>query len=338
MTLIIIYGQVRTMETAIISIYKNIILENFPCHVILSIDGKLSDIPEKTLELLDSYILDIYFTNLKHEDDIPRDHHRIEFTLVQNALERLSVNQIEVYDFLLKVRTDLYVKYPLCLRKIYGMQSFEDFKREWNLFIQHEHIVELNTPIQQIKAWILTGSGIPTFLNMYKEDHVHPSPWSLLNTIEWNKNLWSNLENKMTDNISLFRIHQIIRQLLSEYRVSYLIGSTWIHFGFFRELCLISKNLKDKYGTYRWFSDDNTTMKWVDHKNTGRSKSQAEWKWITDDQIRLCSRESSALIDLVNSADYIESFDAKHTLIENIKNPNLFSFIIRPQSIRQKRN
>lgn len=336
-TLIIIYGQVRTLETAIIPIYRNIILENYPCHVLLSIDGCLSDIPEKTRKLLDPYLMDVYFTNNKFEDDVLRDHNRIEFTLVKNALEKLTPNQKDMYKFMLKIRTDLYIKQQLCLKNIYGLQSFEQFKTDWASFSSTPQISKLHLP-SKLKAWFLTG-GVPFFIDRYKEDEIPTSPWSLSDTVVWNEKLWHLLDEKMklSNDQSLFLIHQIIRQLSYDARVIYLIGSTWIHFGYFKDVYEISVQIYSKYGALQWpnHSDDDS-LEWIDHKGTKRSKTQKEWKWITDDQIRLFHiTYNYALMDLVNPHDYIESFDSWHSLHENIKNKNLFAFIVRPHSIRK---
>lgn len=338
LTLIIIYGQVRTLETAIIPIYRNIILENHPCHLLLSIDGCLSDVPEKTRKLLDPYLMDVYFTNNKCEDDVIRDNNRIEFTLVKNALDKLTPNQKDMYKFMLKIRTDMYVKEQICLKNIYCLQSFELFKKHWASFSSHSNISHLNLS-SQIQAWFLTGGAIPFFVNRYKENVVPTSPWSLSDTVAWNDKLWQSLDEKMklSNDHSLFRLHQMIRQLSYDAKVVYLIGSTWIHYGYFKDVYDISLQIYHKYGTLDWpnHSDDDV-LEWIDHKGTKRSKTQKEWKWITDDQIRLCHIiYNYSLIDLVNPQDYIESFDSWHLLHENIKNTNLFAFIVRPQSIRK---
>jgi hypothetical protein len=338
-TLIIIYGQVRTLETTIISIYRNIILENYPCHVVLSVDGGLADVPEKTLKLLQPYLMDMYFTNLKLEDDVPRDHHRIEFTLVKNALDRLTIHQKEDYRFLLKIRTDMHIKTPLCLKNIYGLQSFESFKKQWTDFITHDNIPR--TLFDQLQAWFLTGGGLSFFTTKYQRDHTPTSPWSLSDTRKLNKRLWQSIAEKLGDgkDPSLFQIHYMIRQLHHDLRVAYLIGSTWIHFGYFSHLFDISQNLAVKYGTMHWPNcRDEDILEWTDHKGTKRTKPQKEWRWITDDQIRLSHTNFNyCLIDLVNPADYIESFDSRHLLSDNIKNPELFAFIVRPHSIPKKK-
>lgn len=333
-TLIIIYGQVRTLEIAVRPIYRNIILENYPCHVLLAIDGKVSDIPAATRELLDPYLVDIYFTHNKPEDDVPRDHNRIEFTLVKNALDRLTTTQKESYKFVIKVRTDIYIKQRFCLKNAYGLQSFEQFKVQWVSFTNNPNISALNLH-SQIKAWFLTGGGIPFFLDRYKEDEVPVSPWSLSNTVEWNENLWVSITRKLgKEDSNLFRIHHAIRQLSYDEGVVYLIGSTWIHYGYFKDVADISVDLFSRYGTMNWpgHSDDDV-LGWTDHKGEKRCRVQKEWKWITDDQIRQCHSQKYALIDLVNPCDYIESFDSWHSLQDNLKNANLFAFIVRPHTV-----
>lgn len=334
-TLIIIYGEVRTLETTVISIYRNVILENHPCHVILSLDGRLSDIPQKTLTLLEPYLADIYFTNHKHEEDIPRDHNRIEFTLVKNALDRLTSNQKEMYTFMLKIRTDLFVKSPIRIKNIYGLQPFQEFKKDWNKVVISE---ETQSTKDLIKTWLLTAGGISFFLEKYRySEKPATSPWSLSDTVEWNTKLWETLECEETD-YSIFGIHRLIRKICYDARVMYLFGSTWIHFGYFPHVFEISMRIFKDYGTLIWNDHhDDDILEWVDHKGVKRSKPQGEWKWITDDQMRLVHNyANTSLIDMVNPYDYIESFDSWNSLPDNMANPNLFAFIVRPQSIRKK--
>jgi hypothetical protein len=281
--------------------------------------------------------MDIYFTSLKPDDDVPRDHNRIEFTLVKNALDRLTTRQKEDYKFLLKIRTDIYIKAPLCLKNIYGLQSFESFKNQWRDFIMHDNIP--HSLYDQLQAWFLTGGGLSFFRQKYETDNTPISPWSLSDTRKLNRRLWQVIEEKIRDrtNYSLFQIHHMIRQLHHDLRVAYLIGSTWIHFGYFSHIFDISQNLAVKYGTVNWPNcGDEDMLEWIDHKGTKRTKPQKEWRWITDDQIRLChTNYNYSLMDLVNPADYIESFDSRHLLSDNIKNPELFAFIVRPHTIRK---
>lgn len=329
-TLIVIYGQVRTFEITGLSIYQKIILENHPCHIILSVDGRYSDIPQNIMNLFDPYLLDIYTTNLKSEYDIPRDHNRIEFTLVNNALERLTQSQKDEYMFMIKVRTDMYIREKISLKKIYCQQSLQQFQKDWTTFTNHCNIREISLQ-EKIKAWFLTGGGLMFFVNRYKSDHKPISPWSLSNVVEWNAQLWNTIDNTPK---SIFEIHKFIRKLSHEKCIVYLIGSSWIHFGYFNDLNDLSENIAKNYGTFRWTENDEEVLEWIDHKGTRRCKLQKHWRWITDDQLRLCHTQNNySLIDLVNPQDYIESFDSWHTLKDNIKNENLFAFIVRKHSI-----
>jgi hypothetical protein len=328
-TLIVIYGQVRTFEITGLSIYQKIIMENHPCHVLLAIDGRYSDIPQKILTLLDPYLLDVYTTHLKTDDDIPRDHNRIEFILVKNALDKLTPIQKEEYMFMVKVRTDMYIREKICLKRIYCRQSLQQFQIDWTNFTNHENIIKLN-PKEQLKAWFLTGGGLNFFLKRYNQNYRPVSPWSLSDVIEWNNELWKSLDNVKK---SLFAIHKYIRKIAQEQKIVYLIGSSWVHFGYFHELDTLSNTIAKDYGTFRWNDDDEALLEWTDHKGVKRSKTQKHWRWITDDQLRLCHFQAHSLIDIVNPQDYIESFDSWHTLKENVKNENLFAFIVRKHQL-----
>jgi hypothetical protein len=332
-TLVVIYGQVRTFEITSLSIYQKIVLENFPCHVVLAIDGKYSDIPLKTMKLFEPYLLDIYTTDLKEEEDIPRDHNRIEFVLVKNVLDRLTPLQKEQYRFMIKVRTDLYAREGINIQKIYCTQSLHQFKKDWEMFVSHSSIKNLSYQ-DKLKAWIMTSGGFQHFVKQYDPNHIPTSPWSLSNVIQWNRHIWDEI-HKLKETTSQFEIHKQLRHLFLTQKIVYLIGSSWIHYGYFDDIDRISKEIYDKYGTYRWTDDDNEILEWIDHKGEKRMKLQKEWRWITDDQLRLCHTKHYGLIDLVNPKDYIESFDSWHSLNENIKNLDLFVFIVRPHSIHK---
>jgi hypothetical protein len=115
----------------------------------------------------------------------------------------------------------------------------------------------------------------------------------------------------------------------------YLIGSTWIHFGYAKDVYDLSIELEDKHTMMNWKDKkDDDILEWIDHKNEKRSLVQSEWRNITDDQIRLIHHlKNIFLIDLVNKHDYIESFDASHSLFLNKKNPNLCAFLVRHHQI-----
>jgi len=318
-TLILIFGQVRTFSECFFSIYKNIILENHPCDIILSIDGKYSDLPHDIVKKLDLYLIDIYVTH-KKDDEIRRDHHRIEFSLIKKGLER--VVNIDDYTFLLKVRTDVYIKEKINIKEIYGLCSPFVFQKKWTEFCK-----KIKEKKDLIQKWILTG-GLSFFIP-YQIDQKPISPWSLSNTIEWNSELWTYIQNQNQN--QLF----ILRDIFKKHKIMYLIGSTWIHFGYAKDVYDLSIELEDKHTMMNWKDKkDDDILEWIDHKNEKRSLVQSEWRNITDDQIRLIHHlKNIFLIDLVNKHDYIESFDASHSLFLNKKNPNLCAFLVRHHQI-----
>lgn len=329
-TLIIIYGQIRTLQQCLRNMLDNIIIPNKPCHVALAIDGSYHDIPTSVLQDLKYYLIDVYTTQNK---TVQRDHQSIEFSLVKHSLERII--DIDSYKYLLKIRTDLYVKYPIDIKIIYGTCSTQQFEKAFTQIYKNWK----TEPATAIKSWFLTGG-----FNFFKDtqlDTTNPprSPWSIENIFQWNSTLFDKIDiicSIMKDkNITIHSIKTIIQELCLLDKVVYLIGSTWIHFGLCEHIVHISNTLYDKHSKMNWpGKNDDDELQWTDHKGEIRRKTQKEWKFITDDQIRLVHHlHSYYLMDLVNNKDYIESFDFKNTHNVNKKNRDLFAWIVREQSL-----
>lgn len=334
-TLIVIFGQVRTLEHTMLSIYNNILLKNKSSHVILSIDGTYQDIPSSFLSLFRHSLLDIYVTHNK--DNLQRDHERIEFELVANALKR--VVDINDYEFILKIRTDVYIKYPMDIRLIYGKSSLESFSKSFQEFAQKLHMKGWKDDVKKcVKSWILTA-GIPFFIDKQLDESNPPvSPWCIDNVYHWNHALFDFIDvifEKLPTEPTISYIHTLIRTLLSDKKITFLIGSTWIHFGESSHIYDISLLLVDKHTTMQYPNKSDTDeLSWIDHKGEVRTKTQSEWKLITDNQIRIVHQlHQYGLIDLVNNHDYMESFDARHSLHIDKRNPNLFAWIVRERQV-----
>lgn len=334
-TLIVIFGQVRTLEHTMMSIYNNILLKNKSSHVILSIDGTYQDIPPSFLSLFKHSLLDIYVTHNK--DNLQRDHERIEFELVANALKR--VVDINDYEFILKIRTDVYIKYPIDVRLIYGKCSLEHFSKSFQQFAQNLNMKGWKDDVKRcVKSWILTG-GLPFFIDKQLDESNPPiSPWCIDDLYHWNHGLFHFIDvifERLSTEPSISYIHAFMRKLLSNKRITFLIGSTWIHFGEAKNIYDISLLLADKHTTMQYPNkSDDDELSWIDHKGEIRTKKQSEWKFVTDNQIRIIHQlHDYGLIDLVNKDDYIESFDAKHSLHIDKRNPNLFAWIVRERQV-----
>lgn len=332
-SLIIIFGQIRTLTNCLPSILNNILIPNSPCDVILSIDGYYHDIPLNVLHDLKLYLIDIYTTQNK---DISRDNQRIEFELVREAFQRIKYP--DIYTFALKIRTDIYIKYPIELKLIYGTCYKKHFENRFYQLIKHTKTDWKMNPSQVLKEWFLTGSF--DFFISRQLDILNPPchPWSIQNIYQWNQTLFQQIDElceACKKPMTLDFIQYLIRQLSDNAHIVYLIGSTWIHFGRFNDIMKISTILCDSHTKMNWPNhDDNDILQWIDHKGKIRQKLQKEWKLITDDQIRLVHHINNYhLMDLVNNDDYIESFDATHTLSVNKKNPKLFAWIVRHTTI-----
>lgn len=335
-TLVIIFGQVRTLSTCIFSIYDKILLTNRPCQVILSIDGKYQDIPKDSLDLLSPFLLDIYVTHNKH--NVVREHQIIEFFLVKEALKRVDINE---FDFLFKIRTDIFIRNEIPIKSIYGMCSQQQFEKHFQQFISNCPFDWKQNLSQTIQSYVLTAS-IPFFINKQLDKKNPPvSPWSLKNIYEWNSQFLDTIDiicdkiSLKNGKINIAYVHNLVRKLFQDFRVICLIGSTWIHFGYAKDVENVSKILFEKHTTMKWPSiQDDEIMKWNDHKNETRSMPQKDWMKITDDQIRMVHHlHGYTLVDLVNPDDYIESFDATNQFRINKKRPNLFAWIVREHSL-----
>lgn len=336
-TLIILFGQVRTLSHCIMSIYDKILVVNRPCHVVLSIDGVYQDIPRDVLDLLKPYLIDIYTT--QNKDDVRRDNQIIEFFLVSKALERVHA---EDYMFVLKIRTDIFVRQPIDLKACYAMCTTQHFENIFLSFCSNLSWKWKEELARTIKAFLLTGGQ--KFFIPRQLDPSHPprSPWSTSHVYEWNAPLLSTIDAlcdssrwKKGRNVSVAYVHQIVRKLCQDFRVTFLIGSTWIHYGYSQDISRLSNMLTEEHTTLtREGVKGDDVLEWIDHKGEIRQMTQDAWRKVTDDQIRMVHHKYNySLVDLVNDQDYIESFDATTSLRVNKKRADLFAWIVREKSV-----
>lgn len=335
-TLVIIFGQVRTLESCILSIYDKILLANRPCQVILSIDGKYQDIPSSVLDLLSPFLLDIYVTH--NRDDVLRNDQIIEFFLVQKAIERVDHDD---FTFMIKIRTDIYLRHPIAIKTIYGQCSQQQFEKQFISFCNKAKLDWKDNTLDAIRSYILCASQDFFISKQLDKDCPPSSPWSTTNIYQWNETLFLKLSHILQIvhqkglKITLAWIHNFIRTFYKENRILHLIGSTWIHFGYAKDVAMVSNILVEKHTTMIYpHHSDLDELQWIDHKNETRKMIQKEWKKITDDQIRMAHHlHNYPLIDLVNPHDYIESFDASNPHHVNKKRPELFAWIVRKHRI-----
>lgn len=331
-TLVVIFGQVRTLSSCVLSIYDKILLTNRPCSVVLAIDGKYQDIPKDVIDLLSPFLLDIYVTH--NRENVQRDHQIIEFFLVSKALERVNIDD---FQFMLKIRTDIFIRYPICIKTIYGMCSQQQFQKTFEEFCTKLSLDWKSNPLKAITSYLFTGS-LKFFITRQLDKNNPPrSPWSTKNIYEWNNTFITQLSEIFermqlrNQKPTLAYIHNLVRKLCQDFHIVYLLGSTWIHFGYAKDLYELSNLLLEKHTTMKWPNVyDDQEMEWTDHKNEKRTMIQSEWRKITDDQMRMVHHlHNYTLIDLVNPADYVESFDAVYTHQINKKRPDLFAWIVR---------
>jgi hypothetical protein len=321
-TLIIIYGQLRTLETCIRSIFLNVIYPNRPCHIALSVDGSYADIPPPVITLLNASLIDIYTTQHK---TVQRDYHRIEFSLVYEALRRIP--DLESYAYCLKVRTDIYVKHELCpISILYGECPRDVFTRRFMLFCQSLPFKAEDEPQRALVSWFMCA-GMPQFIPHDLEKTN--SPWSLTSPKEWNT---KRINEIMSTSFELKDVFHHVKRFARKYGIVVLIGSTWIHYGPMTHIDDLSREIYSLYGTLSWPNvHDADVLEWADHKGRVHRRPHSSWKWITDNQLRLLHHTYTTymLVDLVNPGDYIESFDATHNHVENIKDPARLVWIVR---------
>jgi hypothetical protein len=159
--------------------------------------------------------------------------------------------------------------------------------------------------------------------------------WSRVDAVQWNQNIRDYVTNNTNRNsvpvaesasasydatrenyeASVLRT---ILNVTSTFKILYLIGSTWVHFGPYDLVREESRDILQNFGKLTWES--------------GPKKGYDSWKDVHESQVRLVHRMKGwNLIGLENSADYKASFDSfqKTGLIDEMSDPTLLAWLVR---------
>ena len=323
-TLVIVNGQVRTIGHVWEALLLNVVQPNEPCDIIFSIDGKRDDIPNSVLAGLGSRIIAILTTENEKSEGLT------EFWLMKRTIRKIHVDR---YHFILKTRTDLYHGIPIRLRTIFGEN--DDFLPSFHSF--HQTLMTKTTRTnysaeEVLYSWFMTAGMIEFIPTMLMKKPY--SPWAKLHQHEWNQNLRSTLKNctinenmtTITDNVkNEEKILHCFKLAFVKHKIVYNIGSTWIQFGHSKHMAPTAIQIAEEFGTHTWaafgFSDSDTL-------------GHGQWKHVTETQMRLTFlNHSYNLIDLVNGADYRQTFHKQFTFEQAKLNKQFLFFIVRKETI-----
>mmetsp|Transcript_34181 Transcript_34181/g.32589 ORF Transcript_34181/g.32589 Transcript_34181/m.32589 type:complete len:369 (+) Transcript_34181:139-1245(+) len=322
-TLIVIYGQYRSFDITCPYLMKNIVQPNLPnARIIISLD----EVHPVKFSPVAGLCLYPFLSNItvlgKRKDDDNKSRVPIEFLLMINALDYLASHN-ETYDYAIKVRTDNMILSPI--RKVsalYGNFNRSQVNQHLNKFKKtlSFHYGRKPTNRESIYAWIITG-GMSFFIpSMVFPPQTGPpcycNPWCFKNSTIWNKNILMYIEGNST--LDQLNFESSIRDVMSKFKVIYLIGSTWVHFGPFELIREASYDIVRSYGTLRW-------------NQFGYNDTLLRWEKVTESHMRLTHLANNwNLIDL--GIDYGKSFNVeedKDSLTENSHDPNLHTYLFR---------
>jgi len=343
-TLVVIYGLIRTFDWTVDSIVRNIILPNQPCDVVLSIDQPIDELGPIASEVLKPYLTmtfardDLDFNNFEKGLTAINTHlknfyasNNINGTQQQPAPYPKEFYQMErvlrwaertkrQYDYVIKIRTDNYAKWPIQVSSLYG--DHPDFAQ---LFEKHGQGVQrelnLTEPLNmqsRLWAWFITG-GIAKFARGMLVGRPS-SAYSRLGPLQWNQGLKNRIDvmNDPPPSSSSVSLQSTVRQLSEEFRLVYLIGSTWIHFGKYEHIRNFSINSAKWWGSLLW-------------EDFGFEAS-AQWRYVTESHMRLTHLKNQfSLVDLRNLPDYRISFNRTDTshFQDNTNDDTHFYWIVR---------
>lgn len=363
-TLVVIYGQYRTFDYTCPSIFEHIVRQNMPCTVVMVIDES----KEREFTPFAQHCMQPY----RHLVTIIQEkflyNPGLEFDLMQRALDHVASKNL-TFDYIIKVRTDNYVKADFPVSEIYGTHAnfFYRFLRfEYHLTQEYGARLQRKPSYHEtLWAWIFTG-GVAQFIRpMIFEPS--DSPWSFINSTTWNQDvkdyIFSMPDWKRTNSYwSYFEVVvQAVQDVHARFTIAYLVGNTWIHFGKADVMTKISAGVKNHFGQLLWNvsssqPDDNQLPKgykwpvtsWPSERMRIRydptaSQGSHQWKEFTESQLRLEHWQQSVnLVDIVNLHDYYKSFDFlgvpdKNSVIEDIDNPDIVVWLMRECSRHRMR-
>ena len=336
--LVVVFGAYRSFDRTCESIARHVIAPNAPhVRVILSVDEeKPLLLSEQTGDCLAPFAHSLSILAERIQPS-PKTSAPAEFRLIERALTFTRALN-ESFDFMVKVRTDLQANVAIPpMAQIYGegrlVSSLSRSKRR-ERFDQFERAVRAlylakakrsPSAADTARAFILTA-GIPEFLEPMLF-HPSPSPWSMGDHEFLRKNVEDALRKiESTERTSFVRI---LRKIHQSHQIAYLIGSTWLNFGRYKDIERLSLDLLTLFGSLTWRehgfddSEGNRVHGYV---------MRQQWRSVTESQLRLAHKKLNIeLIDLINIHDYEKSFngsDRSRLSVDN-KDPTLMFYLLR---------
>jgi hypothetical protein len=344
-TLIIIYGDYRTFDITCPSIFDNIVQPNLPARVVLSIDSDKDfelGIPAKQCIQPFNSTVEV----LRVRPSCPGRQLK-EFCLAEEALKHVEGGvgyTNATYGYIVKVRTDNYVNEAIHVAAIYGAHPsfFERYQLFERSLLREYRDREHREPSfhERLWGWIFCGGLSRMIVPMLFK--YNGAVWSRVDAVQWNKNIRDFISATSIFNFSIAdpctpfyspsrvayedAVLKTILKVTSSFKVVYLIGSTWVHFGPFDLVREESRDILRLYGSLTW--------------DTGPQEGHDSWRDIHESQVRLVHRVKGwNLIGLENKADFNESFDQYQTVgvIDEMVDPNLLVWILRTCSSHRNR-
>ncbi len=312
-TLLVIQGQYRTFDLTVYSIRQHLILTHSPCDVVLALDCAESDVSQHVLDVLQPFLVASFF-------DLGRQRLKgaIEFAQVNYALERVNVS---TYEFILKTRTDVFIRHPMDFRVAYGLSNFrtawEDFERgrTRNLTLD-----------RAFSAWFLTGGGAVLFWSQMV-DQEHAMAWAPISSRTAAKSLLRDSARVSAESAerTAASVQPRIQDLAKRHHLCYVVGSTWVHFCRTQDYFRLQRALVSLWGQLSWL-EHGYNVSFRKHEKT-----------VTESHLRLAALKLNiSFVDLRNIIDYGASFwkkcSAGFTFFSKLS--RLFAFILRPAQAR----
>lgn len=235
---IILFGQYRTFDLCIESIESNVFMYNKNAKIVLVLDDKLDKITPFARAIIDKWNIDIICA--VERDDIRRQHQNIiEFELVRVALEHL---QGEEYDYLLKVRTDMFLKFPVDLSGVFG-HDVTYVRSSFNIFLQRHS----DNVADAMVAWLICG-GCVELMDIYQDATSRPNTYAPFNSFEvLLEPLRLRVRADLNGVSALVAPEMYVQLIHNTFNISYLFNSTWMEYGHFTHMKRVCREYSTLY-------------------------------------------------------------------------------------------
>lgn len=354
-TLLVIYGQYRSFDLTCPSIVENIVKHYYPhVHIILTLD----EVQGFVIPQVGGVCLQPYINNLTIIDGkvdlkgaCPQS---IEFVLVKRAFDYIFEHRLS-YHYAIKLRFDNVIKSPIlplpyifhpqlnvtgkhlsrALRRPGGVghhptQSSSPFVIFQDLLSQQylQRNQKLPSFAQRAYDWIIT-SGNPVFIHSNVFDVDLMSHHTFIPHRQWNRQLREYVLNHTSIISSMAESVSLVKKTMQKFRPVYLIGSTWIQFGFFNILKKSTYEVLNQFGKISPADFGIENVHWYIKNAT---EAIPRYVNVTESVLRLTYKKNNwQLIDLINQRDYDISFNDSdlRSFDEAMHDPKLHYWLVR---------